>query len=143
MNEGTPMQNFEKATTIPEGSLYLLEMGDGSGTKVVTQETVAKETGKSLKIGNLEELQTENKESLVDAINEAKKSGGNGGTVDILDSKEEIEANTESKKVAGALAMKEMFSALNDKLSGCSLEQEGNDFYIIVADSVRKKLCSL
>lgn len=31
-------------------------------------------------------------------------------------------------------------TALNDKLSGCSFEQEGNDFYIVGADSVRKKL---
>lgn len=29
---------------------------------------------------------------------------------------------------------------LNNKLNGCSLEQEGNDFYITGADSVRKKL---
>lgn len=29
---------------------------------------------------------------------------------------------------------------LNNKLNGCSLEQEGEDFYIVGADSVRKKL---
>lgn len=59
---------------------------------------------------------------------------------DILDSQEEIEANTEAGKAAGALAVQKMFGALNDNLGGCSLEQEGNDFYIIGADSVRKKL---
>ncbi len=32
--------------------------------------------------------------------------------------------------------------ALNDKLAGCSFEQEGNDFYIVGADAVRKKLGS-
>lgn len=28
--------------------------------------------------------------------------------------------------------------ALNDKLAGCSFAQEGNDFYIVGADAVRK-----
>lgn len=39
-----------------------------------------------------------------------------GASVDILDTKEEIEANTEAGKAAGALAMKNMFTALNDNL---------------------------
>lgn len=34
------------------------------------------------------------------------------------------------------------FSALNNDLGGCSLEQEGENFFIIGADSVRKKLGS-
>lgn len=135
------LAQLEQATTVPAGSLHLIEMGDGSGTKVVTQKTMAEETGKALKIGNMEELQTENKTSIVAAINEVQQSGGSGGTsVDILDSQEEIEANTEAGKAAGALAVQEMFGALNDKLSGCSLEQDGEDFYIVGADSVRKKL---
>lgn len=134
------LAQLEQTTEIPGGSLHLIEMGDGSGTKTVTQETIMEETGKALKIGNMEELQTENKTSIVAAINEAAQSGGGGTSVDILDSQEEIEANTEAGKAAGALAVQEMFGALNDNLGGCSLEQEGNDFYIIGADSVRKKL---
>lgn len=31
---------------------------------------------------------------------------------------------------------------INNKLNGCSLEQDGEDFYIVGADAVRKKLCS-
>ena len=31
---------------------------------------------------------------------------------------------------------------LNNKLNGCSLEQDGEDFYIVGADAVRKKLGS-
>lgn len=135
------LAQLEQTTEIPGGSLHLIEMGDGSGTKTVTQETIVEETGKALKIGNMEELQTENKTSIVAAINEVQQSGGSGGTsVDILDSQEEIEANTEAGKAAGALAVQEMFGALNDKLSGCSLEQDGEDFYIVGADAVRKKL---
>lgn len=33
-------------------------------------------------------------------------------------------------------------AALNNKLGNCSLEQEGNDFFIVGADAVRKKLGS-
>ena len=29
---------------------------------------------------------------------------------------------------------------IEDKLGGCSIEQDGSDFYIVGADSVRKKL---
>ena len=134
---------LEQGTTIPDGSLYLVEMGDGSGTKAVTQETLAEETGKALKVGNLAELQTEEKGSLVAAINEAAQSGGGGAAVDILDSKEEIEANTETGKAAGALAVKEMFGALNDKVNGNILTyNESEDAYYIQhgADAVPKKL---
>ena len=111
------MTQLEKAETVPAGSLHLIEMGDGSGTKAVTQETLIKETGKALKVGDLAQLQTENKENLVDAINEAAQSGGGGAAVDILDTPEEIEANTETGKAAGAAAVKAMFGALNDKLT--------------------------
>ena len=107
---------LEQATVVPAGSLHLVEMGDGSGTKAVTQEVLEEKIGEALKIGDLAQLQTENKESIVAAINEAAQSGGGGATVDILDSKEEIEANTETGKAAGALAVQEMFTELNDNV---------------------------
>lgn len=113
---GQPIADLEKVTEVPSGSLYIANMGDGSGTKAVTQETLTKEVGKGLKVGNLAELQTENKNNLVAAINEAAQSGGGGAAVDILDTKEEIEANTESGKAAGAQAVKEMLSEINDNL---------------------------
>ncbi len=139
----TPLSQLEKTTTIPGESLHIVEMGDGSGTKVVTQKTLVEETGNALKIGNLAELQTENKENLVAAINEAAQSGGGGASVDILDSKEEIEANTEAGKVAGAMAVKGMFTELNDKVNGNILTyNESEDAYYIQhgADAVPKKL---
>lgn len=58
--------------------------------------------------------------------------------VKTLQTMEEIEANTESNCLAGAGAVAE----LNNKLAGCSFAQEGNDFYIVGADAVRKKLGS-
>lgn len=118
MSAGTPIQNFERTASIPNNSLHLVEMGDGSGTKVVTQETLVEKIGEALKVGDLAQLQTEEKGSLVAAINEAAQSGGGGAAVDILDSKEEIEANTEAGKVAGAMAVKEMITELNDNLQG-------------------------
>lgn len=114
------MTQLEKATSIPAGSLHLVEMGDGSGTKAVTQEVLEEKIGEALKVGDLEQLQTEDKTNLVAAINEAAQSGGGGAAVDILDTPEEIEANTETGKAAGAAAVKAMFGALNDNLKGFS-----------------------
>ena len=68
---------LEQATTVPAGSLHLVEMGDGSGTKAVTQEILINETGKALKVGDLTELQTEEKTSLVAAINDGCRSSKN------------------------------------------------------------------
>lgn len=116
MSAGTQISQLQTAQSIPDGSKFITEMGDGSGTKVVTKEVLTQAVGEDLKIGDLENLQTTNKASIVAAINEATQSGG-GSAVDILDSKEEIEANTEEGKVAGALAVQEMFSEINSKLN--------------------------
>lgn len=64
-------------------------------------------------------------------------------TGNILNSLTEVDAATQQNTIAGALALKEANSVLketNSNLGGCSFEQEGNDFYITGADSVRKKL---
>lgn len=142
---GQPIADLEKVTEVPSGSAYIANMGDGSGTKTVPQEILTKEVGRALKVGDLSELQTENKNNLVAAINEAAQSGGGGSAVDILDTKEEIEANTEPGKAAGAQAVKEMFGALNDNINGNILTyNESEDAYYIQhgADSVPKKLGS-
>lgn len=57
-------------------------------------------------------------------------------TGNILNSLTEVDAATQQNTIAGALALKEA----NSNFGGCSFEQEGNDFYITGADSVRKKL---
>lgn len=80
-------------------------------------------------IGNLEDLTTTNKGSLVEAINEVNEK-----EVDVLDTKEEIEANTDSGKVAGALAVKEMVGEVSASLGDIS--NVGNDTY----NSVEKLL---
>ena len=64
-------------------------------------------------------------------------------TANILNTLAEVDAATQQNTIAGALALKEANSALkeaNSNFGGCSFEQEGNDFYIKGADSVRKKL---
>ncbi|MBD5456215.1 MAG: hypothetical protein HDR23_07050 [Lachnospiraceae bacterium] len=143
MSLNQPIRDLEKAESIPQGTAYVASMGNGSGVKAVTQEVLTKAVGEGLKIGNPEELQTENKESLVGAINEVAESGGGGGSLDILDTKEEIEANTESGKVAGALGVKEIVAELNNNLNGNILTyNESEDAYYIQhgADAVPKKL---
>ena len=62
-------------------------------------------------IGNLTDLTTTQKGSLVEAINEVNEK-----EVDVLDTKEEIEANTDSGKVAGALAVKKMVGEVSASL---------------------------
>ena len=57
-------------------------------------------------------------------------------TGNILNSLAEVSAATQQNTIAGALALKEV----NSSLGGCSFEQEGSDFYIVGADTVRKKL---
>lgn len=56
----------------------------------------------------------------------------------VLKTMEEIEANTDIQKTY--LVGSDAVAELNNKLGNCSLEQEGNDFYITGADAVRKKL---
>lgn len=58
----------------------------------------------------------------------------------VLKTVEEVEANTDAaeKYIAGAGVADELIN----KLNGCSLEQDGNNFYIVGADAVRKKLGS-
>ena len=71
-------------------------------------------------IGNTQDLDTTAKNNLVAAINEIYARG----VVDILDTMEEIDANTDAGKVAGALAVKE----LSSDLGGLTFSQdaEGN-----------------
>lgn len=66
-------------------------------------------------IGTLSELKTEEKTDLVKAINEVAAK-----EVDVLDTKEEILANTEAGKVAGANGVKEIVTEINDSLGGVS-----------------------
>ncbi|MCI6715537.1 MAG: hypothetical protein MR523_11435, partial [Lachnospiraceae bacterium] len=74
-------------------------------------------------IGNLTDLTTTQKGSLVEAINEVNEK-----EVDVLDTKEEIEANTDSGKVAGALAVKEMVGEVSASLT--YYDEDTNTLYI-------------
>ena len=62
-----------------------------------------------LQIGTLDVLKTNDKSSLVAAINEV-----NAKEVDVLDTREEIQANTTAGKVAGALPVKELYDSLGN-----------------------------
>lgn len=56
----------------------------------------------------------------------------------VLKTQEQVEANTNPDNVASAVVVGEVIN----NLGGCQFAQEGNDFYIVGADSVRKKLGS-
>lgn len=65
--------------------------------------------------GNLNDLTTEDKSSLVAAVNEINKK-----EVSVLDTGEEIMANTASNKAAGAKGVKELFTEVTNSLGGVS-----------------------
>lgn len=70
MNQGKKITELEKAASVPDGSSYIVEMGDGTGTKRVLHEDVVKSVGESLPLGKTEELETRNRDNFVGAINE-------------------------------------------------------------------------
>lgn len=68
-------------------------------------------------IGSLPNLKTSVKSSLVEAINELTQK-----EVDVLDTYEEIMANTTPGKAAGGVGVKQGFKQLNDSLGGFSFQ---------------------
>ena len=73
MNQGKTIFDLEQATTVPAGSRYVVEMGDGTGTKSVTHEDVVKAVGGDLPLGDTKNLETIAKDNFVNAINEIKE----------------------------------------------------------------------
>ena len=71
-------------------------------------------------IGNTQDLDTTAKNNLVAAINEIYARG----VVDILDTEEEIEANTDAGKATGALVTKQLISDLGGLSFGKTTEGE-------------------
>lgn len=80
MNAGKTFFDLTLAESVPAGSRYVVEMGDGSGTKSVTHEKVVKSVGDSLPLGDVKNLQTIAKDNFVNAINEIKKKSESGGS---------------------------------------------------------------
>lgn len=71
-------------------------------------------------IGYLSDLDTTNKNSIVDAINEV-----NSKEVSVLDTGEEIMANTTPGKAAGANGVKELITEVNDSLRNVDVLASG------------------
>ncbi len=80
MNAGKTFFDLTLAESVPAGSRYVVEMGDGSGTKSVTHEKVVKSVGDSLPLGDVKNLQTIAKDNFVNAINEIKQKSESGGS---------------------------------------------------------------
>lgn len=87
MNEGKTFFDLPQAQTVPAGSRYAVEMGDGSGTKSVTHEDVVKAVGGDLPLGDTKDLETNAKNTFVAAINEIKRrtdSASGGAAIRVL-----------------------------------------------------------
>lgn len=93
-------------------------------------------------IGNTQDLDTTAKNNLVAAINEIYGRG----VVDILDTEEEIEANTDAGKATGALVTKQLISEIDERFPNdvrIFAEGSGEDveYYAqLGADTASKKL---
>lgn len=93
-------------------------------------------------VGNTEDLETTSKSNLVAAINEIY----NRGVVDVLDTEEEVEANTETGKATGALVAKQLISDIDERFPDAVriiVEGSGADveYYAqLGADTASKKL---
>lgn len=123
----TPFAEFDTTTLYKKIEAYYAEMQ--ARTENWTQEEKEKFTtwfddiknqlagdvaaNLQLQIGTLDALKTKNKSNLVAAINEVNEKD-----VDVLDTREEIQANTTAGKVAGALPVKELYSSLLKMQSG-------------------------
>ncbi len=139
----TPFAEFDTTTLYKKIEAYYAEMQ--ARTENWTQEEKEKFTtwfddiknqlagdvaaNLQLQIGTLDALKTKNKSNLVAAINEVNEKD-----IDVLDTREEIQANTTPGKVAGALPVKELYSSLG----GLSFAQDANGKwgYKVGADAV-------
>lgn len=72
MAVGKRITDLEQTTSVSNGANYLVETA--AGTMRIRHDDLAKAMGKNLKTGDLQELDTENKESFVAAINELQES---------------------------------------------------------------------
>ena len=79
MTQGKKITELEKAASVPDGSSYIVEMGDGTGTKRVLHEDMVKSVGSSLPLGETAELETRNRDNFVGAINELVRKMALGG----------------------------------------------------------------
>lgn len=51
MNQGIHINRLAEASTIPSGSMFLVRMGDGTGTKRVSKETLSAQMEKDMTMG--------------------------------------------------------------------------------------------
>ncbi len=56
MNQGIPINQLAEATAIPPGSMFLVRMGDGTGTKRVKNEVLSEQMEKDMALGYDETL---------------------------------------------------------------------------------------
>lgn len=51
MNQGIPIQQLTEASAIPAGSMFLVRMGDGTGTKRVKKEVLLEQMETDMTMG--------------------------------------------------------------------------------------------
>ncbi len=71
MNQGIPIQQLTEASAIPAGSMFLVRMGDGTGTKRVKKEVLLEQMETDMTMGYEDTL------AFLDA---EEDTGGESGT---------------------------------------------------------------
>lgn len=56
MNQGIPINQLAEATAIPPGSMLMVRMGDGTGTKRIKKEVLSEQIEKDMVLGYDETL---------------------------------------------------------------------------------------
>lgn len=74
MNQGIPIQQLTEASAIPEGSMLLVRMGDGTGTKKVKKEVLFEQMETDMTMGYDDTL------AFLDAEEDTEGAGGESGT---------------------------------------------------------------
>lgn len=73
MNQGIPINQLAEATAVPPGSMLLVRMGDGTGTKRVKKEVLYGQMEKDMTMGYDDTL------AFLDADEETDAGGENSG----------------------------------------------------------------
>lgn len=73
MNQGIPINQLAEASAIPAGSMFLVRMGDGTGTKRVKKEVLLEQMETDMTMGYDDTL------AFLDAEEDTEGTGGESG----------------------------------------------------------------
>ena len=154
MNAGKRITDLPEMESVPAGTAYLAESGDGAGTRHIKFEKMAEAIGKLLKLGNMEKLDTKEKKSFVGALNEVNGKtetaftgtdgikAGTGGMVPAPQPENEgqvLGANGQwvDPATGGSVKIKGILNSVEEVLANTD-EGDNNGCYVVNASVVKE-----